>query len=1171
MKRQLFRFVAALLIVGMTAAQIGCKDYDDDIADLNNRIDDLSGGKIATVEQQLAALQSSLEGLKSIDESISQSISGLESQLATLRQELEALQADEAADAAKIADLESAVAAIENDIDGLTAAQEALQQSIDRINSNLDNYASKAWIADQDFANKEWVEANYATLETVTDLLSDLSDLAGRVAALEGVDFEAMLEGLLDADGVKGIVEAYGYLKSSDLKASLETLGVVFGEDLRQTLMGYCKTSDYYTKQEIDQKFGGYYTQSEIDQKLTQIKTDYTKAINDALKGILGADGDITTDAATMLKNMLDNLTSRLEALEGQIKDLASRIQSLVFVPDYNDGKATVKCYTLGTDKQNNPLPLTDKTVRMTFRVSPADYAARIVEAPEQVSLVMKDVKTRAAEAEATIKGLKLIDAAQGTFEVFATFEAKGEVALALRVYNAPEYDEEGNRTNIGANDRTSEYVTTSTDEIALDKNFALVNAKGQKFDAAYTDGRYAPLTGQKALYFYAQWDKAPVEQLLAGYTPKVEIDKVWYTAAEAETLLGLEEGALEVTVDNTVRHFNDKGVQLAAAQQVLAVEDADNLAIAVSMAKSNMSGFKGYYVRTDHAFAVNGFAFPDAYTTVYRVSNRQVVITYLTGESSLANVYPGHQNWSYDYFKNNGNGNSIVFSEVKINSTSDVKLNDLDLNNLVEKNVTIDGQKVQNVEVSFTPNTSTTITEIAGLKVEATSGEFAWGKTYEFSYVYDQDDADVSVEGSFVLGSKPADIKLAYAASKVSFNSNGIEKTWPLTDLTSLVKGVSAEGEALAYADYFKIGSTAADKDAAFLAAINNNAVWNVIVTRNKGTQNELTLTPANGSGLTIDQLGIHAFISVDDLDAANDAFTFEASIVTEFGTKISFEYTASVVMPEYTLQPGIRLDNNFNAVAPAQLSYDKTANSAATWSIANVDLKQFFAIAAADGGQVDADAEIVYTMVTKDNPQTGVAGTPTIDADNVFAWGTCNQTKLNLTAYVELNGIRVSPVQAFTVTVEDPLAKAIVSTSAVTKMAGVTGTMEVAAWKGLSLKDWKNNEMIDATATAMADVFATVYAEVAGKNQYGRYTIGEYGATALVCGAATYYVEDTASKMQQVASINGVGFDPATGIVTVNANDAQFTRKVRVEIPVSIAYQFGVKKSTAVLEFQN
>ena len=49
MKRQFLGRLLSLFLVGTVVAGVGCKDYDDDITSLNNRIDELTTGQTSSV------------------------------------------------------------------------------------------------------------------------------------------------------------------------------------------------------------------------------------------------------------------------------------------------------------------------------------------------------------------------------------------------------------------------------------------------------------------------------------------------------------------------------------------------------------------------------------------------------------------------------------------------------------------------------------------------------------------------------------------------------------------------------------------------------------------------------------------------------------------------------------------------------------------------------------------------------------------------------------------------------------------------------------------------------------------------------------------------------------------------------------------------------------------
>ena len=82
MKKNLFRKFLALFLTGTLLAGVGCKDYDDDIDKLNDRLDELTTGKIATLESQLGSLQTAVDNLKSADDALGKRIDELKSDAA---------------------------------------------------------------------------------------------------------------------------------------------------------------------------------------------------------------------------------------------------------------------------------------------------------------------------------------------------------------------------------------------------------------------------------------------------------------------------------------------------------------------------------------------------------------------------------------------------------------------------------------------------------------------------------------------------------------------------------------------------------------------------------------------------------------------------------------------------------------------------------------------------------------------------------------------------------------------------------------------------------------------------------------------------------------------------------------------------------------------------------
>ncbi len=187
-----FSKVAALLLAGTMLVTTGCTDYDDDIRDVNKRLDDLAAETLANFETQNGALNT----LKTTLETAQADIKKNAEELATQKKALEDAKAElkkasEDADAelkklieknaedlktfmqtvkdtyATQAELEQAKTDFAAN---LKAAQETLQAGIDGVQKNLDEQVEK-------------INETIATLATKEELAQTKSDLQAEIAA----------------------------------------------------------------------------------------------------------------------------------------------------------------------------------------------------------------------------------------------------------------------------------------------------------------------------------------------------------------------------------------------------------------------------------------------------------------------------------------------------------------------------------------------------------------------------------------------------------------------------------------------------------------------------------------------------------------------------------------------------------------------------------------------------------------------------------------------------------------------------------------------------------------------------------------------------------------------------------------------------------------------------
>ena len=261
--------------------------------------------------------------------------------------------------------LEASLPEIQEQIDALQSSISSLDGLSKRLQSSIEELKS----ADQGIGERisnlqSELQGKIDALDT--RLSGDVSDL--KSATKENADDIASL--LSSVGAIEGNLEKLGdtYATDAELKAAVDELKEAIeqvktdltktlGDSFSEALKGYATTA---ALKEVQDELG------KID--LDKVKADYEKAINDALDAALENNGQITKKVKEMISTALQSLEKRLAAVEGQVKGLLNRIQSVVFVPEYNDGKATINYGKVGTG-------VIEAQSKLTFQVYPAECA----------------------------------------------------------------------------------------------------------------------------------------------------------------------------------------------------------------------------------------------------------------------------------------------------------------------------------------------------------------------------------------------------------------------------------------------------------------------------------------------------------------------------------------------------------------------------------------------------------------------------------------------------------------------------------------------------------------------------------------------------------------------------------------------------------------------------
>lgn len=444
MKHNLLRNFLALVLSGIMLAGVGCKNYDDDIDKINNRLDELyvtvadldeqiesvrnAIPSLDALNEEVAALRSELDGVKtdvaSIDQKL-EAIGDVQAKLNELSQELKdyvngAIQSSEETLRNELA-TKGAVSELEALIEGI---QEDYKAELQEINNKLT--ALEGELPAMDFSGdikelKDRLAALEGSAAADADALADLTD---RVEALE------VIEVLTETD-VKNLID-------TQIKELLESKPWL-GDSLDDAIAAYLKNNGYISNAALN----GYATYNETLVKLIaemeNEQSDYAAAL------IAFIQANQTQIDANELQILVDGNQKKMSELMNEFSDrlfaLENRIQSLVYVPSSLTETSNLIPVTpapyidFGKDGKEY---LGNQTLEMTFRVSPASLAKKIADEKEAtVSIITRKVSMSSTGTPAfTVESVTASEQNEGEFTVKATtdykFGSKNDETLAI-------------------------------------------------------------------------------------------------------------------------------------------------------------------------------------------------------------------------------------------------------------------------------------------------------------------------------------------------------------------------------------------------------------------------------------------------------------------------------------------------------------------------------------------------------------------------------------------------------------------------------------------------------------------------------------------------------------------------------------------------------------------
>ncbi len=1043
--KKFFRLVSMLAVAGLTFTYTSCTDYSEDINKVDGRVDDL---------------QSQFDAFKSATNESIEKINGL---VADLQKTVATLETKE--------DHQKDVDALNKLIEGLKSDATELAGRVSTIEKDLPNYVKKTdltetlngYVTVSDFNTKigeitgrlDVIESKLNPLAAKYDSDLKISEIISKIDAVKATADDASQKvGVLrtDVDVLQKALE--GYTSAGAIKTKFEAI-----EDYLDNKLDIAKF-----KEEFDKYFNG------------EFNTAFKTAIEISCK----ENGDVYKAIHAALDPAVEGLNDRCDDLSDALNDVLgivlNRIQSIVFVPEYDDMNATVHYYYVGAAK--TPVS-NEKIVEASFDVYPAKLANTITE--DNASVVAVTVGSRAEAANEADKTIITPDATiKGRINVKAKFTTgvncdlatgKAPFAISLRVMEDTKKPINGNEVEIG------NYIESSFVGVKLANDCDLTNAYCIYDFINHKEITAAELATEKA------WSVSEDDALFTpfkNYSIGLKFGTQYMTIEDAAEYLNVSEDKITPALSQKATYYNKSNASTPAFSKYYKLEpsaEAEQLKdysitmTAEAKKVAELTNSVGSSCKNEITAKVNGVVISNISKAIsYKIVNRKATIT----------VDPYTVDWTYDnavklstaptttdpdwkpYVKPIDKTFKEVLNELRAeltynyDETKDDPALKLDLKKVlleadgVTKRTPTDraGYNVTNDNTRGAALTNAPVLDIDPLAF--INGKLAsvsitnyktWftGKTYELvnTYANPATYTDVEVSMKLTLGLCPESKEIQLGKTELVFKpgaatENALSKD-PVTEAFATVPAgafndVAQFKESLT--DWFEYNETPGIAADAPTWNANRPKVWRTDVNPKAPVSPEWTLlVPFDGTKSYIR-------LSQADVTSFKNTYEFETAFQTWYGPKYTFKATGSIKPVAYKLdyhRDLVTIDEDGNA--SVTLKGKKDASTGDIYKILTDDLSKYFGLTGEGFGAASTNLKVVYSVETVTDVAKGydniptVSGTPKavasdggIDKEDID-WGTYTARDLKVKATLTYGGKEID-AKELTLNIEDPIS---------------------------------------------------------------------------------------------------------------------------------------------------
>ena len=336
-----------LLVAIMAMVLPSCKKINEELDALGARLDKLEQETIPTIDEQIVAINVSLDALDAVDKELKGYIDNLTTTASSLQEQINAtnskieevktaLQGEiSTAKAEVLAELEALETELKNElatinttIETLKAKDTELDNKIAELRSYIDNELGKT---------TDWVNATFATLEQYNALVAEIATIKEQIKAINQsiTDLETRLTTKINEDIANAVstLNADIQQKVSEITTAYTTAIKSAKEEITSAYTTAIQNAitilDNSLKTWVGEQLSNYYTIAQIDAMLATMEQEMNgklEAQKAYLEGLINELSAALTKSIADNKVLIDGLRSDVTTLQGESAEHATKI-----------------------------------------------------------------------------------------------------------------------------------------------------------------------------------------------------------------------------------------------------------------------------------------------------------------------------------------------------------------------------------------------------------------------------------------------------------------------------------------------------------------------------------------------------------------------------------------------------------------------------------------------------------------------------------------------------------------------------------------------------------------------------------------------------------------------------------------------------------------------------